>query len=56
MGDGTRLRSLYFETIGSILHHLAHAAVVIFTIVNNENILTDGTDERKYLPKKYNDL
>ena len=30
--------------------------VVIFTIVNNGNILTDGTDERKYLERKYNEL
>ena len=25
-------------------------------IVNNRNILTDRTDERKYLEKKYNEL
>ena len=25
-------------------------------IVNNRNILTDGTDKRKYLEKKYNEL
>ena len=27
-----------------------------FTIENNGNILTDGTDERKYLQKKYDKL
>ena len=25
-------------------------------IVNNRNILTDGTNERKYLERKYNEL
>ena len=30
-------------------------ANVLF-IVNNGNILTDGTDERKYLKRKYNEL
>ena len=25
-------------------------------IVNNENILTDGTDKRKYLQRKYDEM
>ena len=29
---------------------------IIYLLFNNGNILTDGTDERMYLPRKYNDL
>lgn len=46
MEDGTRLRGLCFET-RSILRYLGDV-VGIFKIVNNENIFTDNTDERKY--------
>ena len=56
MGDSILFRGLRFETIRSIFPHLVHVAVVIFTIVNNGNILADGTDERKYLQRKYNEL
>ena len=56
MGDSTRFRSLCFKTVRSILSHLIHAAVAIFTIVNNGNILIDGTDEWKWLQRKYNEL
>ena len=29
---------------------------VVDSIVNNRNILTDGTDERKYLRRKYSEM
>ena len=28
----------------------------LVSIVNNENILTDGTDKRKYLQRKYDEM
>ena len=57
MGKCTRFRSLYFETYRPYLHHIAFdVGFVLFMIVNNENISTDGTDERKYLQKKYIEL
>ena len=31
-------------------------ACAVIIIVNNGIILTDGTDEGKHLPRKYNDL
>ena len=55
MGDSTRFRGLRFETIRSFLCCLMFV-VVILTIVNNGNILKDGTDERKYLQIKYHKL
>ena len=30
--------------------------VMLYSIVNNGNILTDGVNERKHLEKKYNEL
>lgn len=56
MGDSTRFGSSYFKTIRSYLPYLGYLAVVFFMIVNNGNILIDGTDERKNLQKKYNKL
>ena len=55
MGDSTRFRGLRFETIRSFLRCLMFV-VVILAIVNNGNILKDGTDERKYLQMKYHKL
>ena len=47
-------------SIGFIRGHLkcefpTGLRLVLF-IVNNGNILTDGTNERRYLQRKYNDL
>ena len=56
MENSTRFRDLFYETIRLILCHLANTTVIIFTIVKNGNVLLDGTDERKYLQRKYNDL
>ena len=56
MGNSTRFRSIHFETVRPFLRCLMFVVVVIFTIVNNGNILTDGTDERKYLERKFNEL
>ena len=57
MGKCTRFRSSYFETYRPYLHHIAFdVGFVLFMIVNNKNMLTDGTDERKYLQKKYMEL
>ena len=56
MVDCPRFRAPFLETFRSILRHIAYVAVGIFTIVNNGTILTDGTDERKYLQRKYNEL
>ena len=56
MGNSTRFRSIRFETVRPFLRCLMFVVVVIFTIVKNGNILTDGTDERKYLERKYNEL
>ena len=30
--------------------------IIALFIINNENILTDSTDEKKYLQRKYNQL
>ena len=30
--------------------------IIALFIINNGNILTDGTDEKKYLQRKYNKL
>ena len=57
MGNSSGFRSSYFETYRPYLRHIGLAVgFVLFMIVNNGNILTDGTDERKYLQKKHNDL
>ena len=56
MVDSSRFRGPCLETFRSILRHIAYVAVAIFAIVINRNILTDGTDERKYLQRKYNEL
>ena len=56
MGNSTRFRNLSFKSIRSYLRHLVYVMIASFTIVNNGNILTDGTDERKYFYKKYNEL
>ena len=54
MDDIIRLRSLRHKAFRSLLCCLIMALLLF--IVNNENILTDGTDERNYLRKKYNEL
>ena len=41
MENSTRFGGLYFESMRSILRHLAGLAIVVFTIVNNGNILTE---------------
>ena len=57
MGKIPRFVSSYLETYRPYLRHLASTvSSVLFMIVSNGNILTDGTDERKYLQKKNNDL
>ena len=57
MGKILRFVSSYLETYRPYLRHLASTVgSVLFMIVSNGNILTDGTDERKYLQKKNNDL
>ena len=56
MVDITRLGGSYLRTIRSCLHYLVYTTIVFVTIVNNGNILEDGTDEKKYLLKKYTDL
>ena len=57
MGKIPSFISLYLETYRPYLRHLASTfGFVLFMILNNGNILTDGTDEGKYLQKKYNDL
>ena len=57
MGNSSGFRSSYFETCSPYLRHIGFVVgFVLFMIVNNGNILADGTDERKYLEKKYNDL
>lgn len=56
MVDWPQFRGPYLETFRSILRYIAYVAVSIFTIVNNGNILTDSTDERKHLQRKYNEL
>ena len=57
MGKIPRFVSSYLETYRPYLRHLASTVgSVLFMIVSNGNILTDGTDERKYLQKKNNDL
>ena len=53
MVDSSRFRGSCLETFRLML---AYVAVAIFTIVSNDNILTDGTDERKYLQRKYSEL
>ena len=54
--DIERWESIRFETVRPFLRYLMLIAIVFFTIVNNGNILTDGTDERKHLERKYNEL
>ena len=45
------LLTTYLATLTSILLLAGTTG-----IVNNRKILTDGTDKRKYLEKKYNEL
>ena len=52
MDDIIRLRSLRHKAFRSLLCCLI-MALLLFIV---ENILTDGTDERNYLRKKYNEL
>ena len=56
MVDSSRFRGPCLETFRLILRHIAYVAVAFFARVNNGNILTDGTDEGKYLQRKYNEL
>ena len=57
MGNSPGFSSSYFEAYRPYLRHLVLiVGFFFFMIVNNGNILTDGTDERKYLQRKYNDL
>lgn len=42
----------YYEPFLFFLVFIIH----LFFIIYNGNILMDGTDKRKYLRKKYNDL
>ena len=56
MVDSSRFRGPCLETFRLILRHIAYVAVAIYAIVSNDNVLTDGTDERKYLQRKYNEL
>lgn len=46
---------LRYEIYGSLFCYVVLIVLLLF-IVNNGNILTDGTDKRKYLRRKYNDL
>ena len=48
----------YLKTIRLYLGHLVNLLdnFFFFSIGNNRNILVDGTDERKYLQRKYNEL
>lgn len=54
MGNNTRYGSSNYEVIRLILRFIV--AIVVYTTVNNGNILIDGSDEKKYLQKKYNEL
>ena len=54
MGNNIRYGSSYYEAIKLILRFIV--AIVVYTTVNNGNILIDGSDEKKYLQKKYNEL
>ena len=50
--NSTLFRGFFYETIRSILRHLANATVIILTTANNGNNLSDGTNERKNLQRK----
>ena len=58
LNDGKHhpIRNLSFKSMRSYLRDLVYVMIAFFIIVNNWNILTDGTDERKYFYKKYNEL
>ena len=55
MDDSPRFGSLRYETVRPLLRCLMFF-VMLYSIGNNGNILTDGTNERKYLERKYKDL
>ena len=55
MDTSTRIEGLRYEIYGSLFCYVVLIVLLLF-IVNNGNILTDGTDKRKYLRRKYNDL
>ena len=48
-------REVYYERIRPVIYCLIFT-VMLFYIVNNGNILTDGRNERRHLERKYNEL
>ena len=55
MDDCSRFGSLRYETVRAFLRCLIFF-VLLCSIVNNGNILSDGKNERKWLEKKCNKL
>ena len=44
------------RTKGQVIYLLSWTVYIVISIVNNRNILTDGTNERKYLWGKYDKM
>ena len=49
MDNCTRIGGLRYETYGSLLCYIVVIVLLLLFIMNNGNMLTDTTDERKYL-------